>query len=94
MVPLRRFAELLEEARELLREARSLLGGASGHPSSIDAEKGVLELYEALQSRLEVIDSADVEKLLGRVKRVLEDLAVLERELERLRRLRSARGSS
>ncbi len=94
MVPLRRFAELLEEAEQLLQEARSFLGGAPDRSRPIGPEEGVLALYEALQSRLEGIDPKEVEKLLGRVKRVLDDLAMLERELERLKRLRAAGGNS
>ncbi|RMF25482.1 MAG: hypothetical protein D6760_00895 [Deltaproteobacteria bacterium] len=93
-MPLRRFAELLEEARELLVEARSLLAGSTPGPSGIGSENSVLALYEALRGSLQAIDSAKVDELLGRVRRVLDDLGALERELERLKRLRGTGGKS
>ncbi len=90
-VPLRRYTELTEEASALLAHARALLGGPPGGGCAQGGdEEGILALYEALRQRLAAVDSAQVEQLLARLSRVIEDLGELKRQLVRLRRLRSS----
>jgi hypothetical protein len=80
-------AKVLEATREVIREARSIVDSGDLPRLSV-GRSGIIGAYEALCGMLEGVDPDQLNSLIGRVARHLEELNHLADDVERVRRLR------